>query len=106
VLLGEKESECLEVKTVMHPIWVSGTPSEKAKIELAQDVVRFTNGDVNAILVLGYREAAGGGNTVGSLTPVADSLHNIGELAVQGAPTVGAVRLLDGRGGAQSTQPG
>ena len=39
----------------MHPIWVSGTPSEKSKIEPVQDVARFANGDVNAILVLGYR---------------------------------------------------
>lgn len=76
-LIGEKESEYLEVKTAMHPIWVAGTPGEKAKIELAQDVARFANGDDDAILVIGYREATGGGNVIGSLTPVADSLLNV-----------------------------
>jgi hypothetical protein len=45
VLIGEKESEYLEVKTAMHPIWIAGTPGEKAKIELVQDVGRFANGD-------------------------------------------------------------
>lgn len=75
-LLGETESTYLEVKTAMHPIWVPGTPGEKAKIELAQDVARFANGDVEAILVVGYREATGGGNTIGSLTPVARTLLN------------------------------
>lgn len=40
VLVGEVESDFLEVKTTMHPIWISGTPGEKAKIELAQDVAR------------------------------------------------------------------
>jgi len=83
VLIGEEESEYLEVKSAMHPIWIAGTPGEKAKIELAQDVARFANGDVNAILIVGYREAGGGGNEIGSLAPVADSLLNttqIGEV--------------------------
>ena len=74
VLLGEKESDYLEVKTAMHPIWVAGTPGEKAKIELAQDIARFANGNVNALLVVGYRETNGVGSEIGSLTPVADSL--------------------------------
>lgn len=76
VLIGESESSYLEVKTTMHPIRVPGTPGEKAKIELAQDVARFANGDVDAILVIGYREASGGGNEIGSLTPVADTYLN------------------------------
>lgn len=80
VLLGEQESEYLEVKTAMHPIWVSGTPGEKAKIELAQDVARFANGDVDAILVIGYHEASGGDNEIGSLTPVVDSLLNVSQI--------------------------
>lgn len=76
VLIGESESSYLEVKTAMHPIWVSGTPGNKAKIELAQDVSRFANGDVDAILVIGYREAVGGSDEIGSLTPVTDTYLN------------------------------
>ncbi|MEV1130512.1 hypothetical protein [Agromyces sp. NPDC049794] len=81
LLIGEVESEYLEVKTAMHPIWVAGTPGEKAKIELAQDVARFANADVDAVLVVGYREAAGGGSEIGSLTPVRDSLLNKAQIS-------------------------
>jgi hypothetical protein len=76
VLLGEKESDYLEVKTAMHAIWVAGTPGEKAKIELAQDVARFANSDVDAVLVIGYRETSGGDNEIGTLTPVANQYLN------------------------------
>lgn len=76
LLIGEKESDYLEVKTAMHPIWVAGTPGEKAKIELAQDVARFANSDVDAVLVIGYRETSGGDNEIGTLTPVADQYLN------------------------------
>lgn len=76
VLIGEAESEYLEVKTAMHPIWVAGATGEKAKIELAQDVARFANGDVDAVLVVGYKEAPGGGSKIASLTPVANSYIN------------------------------
>ncbi|MCP1430428.1 hypothetical protein J3D45_002926 [Microbacterium foliorum] len=79
-LIGERESEYLEVKTTMHTIWLAGTPGERAKIELAQDVARFANGDVDAILVIGYRETSGGGNEIGRLTPVADSLLNTAQI--------------------------
>jgi len=75
-LIGEIESDYLEVKTAMHPIWVSGTPGEKAKIELTQDVARFANGDVAAVLVIGYREASGASNEIGTLTPVKDTYLN------------------------------
>ncbi|GAB3141646.1 hypothetical protein [Marisediminicola antarctica] len=80
VLLGEKESEYLEVKTQMHPISAPGDIGEKAKIELAQDVARFANGQVDAILVIGYRETSGGDNAIGSLTPVADSVLDIPQI--------------------------
>lgn len=76
LLIGEKESDYLEVKTAMHPMWVAGTPGEKAKIELAQDVARFANSDFDAVLVIGYRETSGGDNEIGSLTPVADQYLN------------------------------
>lgn len=79
-LIGENESSYLEVKTAMHPIWVSGTPGEKAKIELAQDVARFANGDVDAVLVIGYREAAKHPSQIGSLTPVADAYLNVAQI--------------------------
>ncbi len=77
LLIGEAESDYLEVKTQMHPISAPGDTGKKAKIELAQDVARFANGDVDAVLVVGYREKSGGGNGIGSLTPVADSILNI-----------------------------
>jgi hypothetical protein len=80
VLIGEKESEYLEVKTQMHAISAPGDTGKKAKIELAQDVARFANGAANAILVVGYKETTGGGNTIGSLTPVADSILNIAQI--------------------------
>ena len=80
LLIGEAESEYLEVKAAMHPIWVGGTPGEKAKIELAQDVARFANGDVDAILVIGYRETSGRGNEIGSLTPIGDRYLDIAQI--------------------------
>lgn len=80
LLIGEKESDYLEVKTAMHPIWIAGTPGEKAKIELAQDVARFANSDIDAVLVIGYRETSGGGNEIGTLTPVADEYLNTAQI--------------------------
>lgn len=84
VLLGEVESDYLEVKTAPHPIWVSGVPGERAKIELAQDIARFANGDTDAVLVVGYREAlVEGRNELAYLTPVADEhldITRVGEV--------------------------
>ena len=80
VLIGEAESDYLEVKTQMHPISAPGDTGKRAKVELAQDVARFANGDVDAILLIGYREASGGGNKIGSLTPVADTVLNIPQI--------------------------
>lgn len=74
LLVGETESDFLEVKTTMHPIGSPGANGDKAKIELAQDVARFANGEVDAVLVIGYREASGGRNEIGSVTPVANTL--------------------------------
>lgn len=76
-LIGEAESNYLEVKTQMHPISVPGDTGKRAKVELAQDVARFANGDVDAILVIGYKEVSGGGNIIGGLTPVVDTVLNI-----------------------------
>lgn len=80
VLLGEQESDYLEVKKQMHPIVAPGDTGKRAKVELAQDIARFANGDVDAVLVIGYREKAGGGNEIGTLTPVADSTLDITQI--------------------------
>lgn len=80
LLIGELESDYLEVKTQMHPISAPGETGKRAKVELAQDVARFANGEVDAVMVIGYREKSGGGNEIGSLTPVADSILNIPQL--------------------------
>ncbi|MGN7858945.1 hypothetical protein ACTJI8_00030 [Microbacterium sp. 22303] len=80
LLIGEAESGYLEVKTQMYPISAPGDTGKKAKVELAQDVARFANGDVDAVLVIGYKEAPGGANTIGSLTPVADSILNTAQI--------------------------
>ena len=71
-LFGRTESAYLEVKTAMHPIWADGAAGLRAKVELSQDVARFANGDVDAVLVIGYREADRGRGEIGSLTPVDD----------------------------------
>lgn len=56
VLVGMHESGHLEVKSSAYNINAPGQSGERQKIELAQDVARFANGDRDAILVLGYRE--------------------------------------------------
>jgi hypothetical protein len=72
-LLGETESDFLEVKTAPHAIWVSGSAGDRAKIELAQDVARFANGDTDAVLIVGYGEATvEGTKQIAHLTPVAN----------------------------------
>ncbi|UPL17333.1 hypothetical protein [Microbacterium aurugineum] len=80
LLIGESESDYLEVKTQMHAISAPGDTGKRAKVELAQDVARFANGSVDAVLVIGYREQTGGGNQIGSLTPVADAILNIPQI--------------------------
>lgn len=80
LLIGESESDYLEVKTQMHPVSAPGDTGKRAKVELAQDVARFANGAVDAVMVIGYRETSGGRNEIGSLTPVDDSILNIPQL--------------------------
>lgn len=80
LLIGETESEFLEAKAQMHPISASGKTGTKAKIELAQDVARFANGDVNAVLVVGFKEKGDGSNKIAKLTPVADNYLNIAQI--------------------------
>lgn len=80
VLIGESESDYLEVKAQMHPISAPGDTGKRAKVELAQDIARFANGDVDAVLVVGYREKSGGESQIGSLTPVADAILNSAQI--------------------------
>ncbi|GAB3610613.1 hypothetical protein GCM10027414_27390 [Humibacter ginsengiterrae] len=73
-LLGETESDFLEVKAAPHAIWVSRSAGDRAKIELAQDVARFANGDTDAVLIVGYGEATvEGTKQIARLTPVANA---------------------------------
>jgi hypothetical protein len=48
--LGQPENEWLEVKAFPYPL-----DTEAGKIELAQDIARFANGDNPALLVIGFR---------------------------------------------------
>ena len=56
LLAGIVESEWLEVKSGPYRIDEAGPTGTRSKIELAQDVARFANGDVDAILIVGIRE--------------------------------------------------
>jgi hypothetical protein len=64
LLLGHKESAFLDVKSQQYNVGVSGQPGDQQKIELAQDVARFANGDQDAVLVLGYEEGKSGQDSV------------------------------------------
>lgn len=61
LLLGLAENEWLEVKGQPYSLDAPGPAGVAAKIELAQDVARFANGDVHAVLVIGLtsRKRAG-----------------------------------------------
>jgi hypothetical protein len=56
LLIGLAENEWLEVKGSPYQINAPGPASDRSRIELAQDVARFANGDSDAILVIGFRE--------------------------------------------------
>ncbi|MGH3630134.1 MAG: hypothetical protein ACRDRL_22175 [Sciscionella sp.] len=56
LLIGLVESDWLEVKRGPYRINAQGQVSTRSKIELAQDVARFANGDVDAILIVGIDE--------------------------------------------------
>jgi hypothetical protein len=58
LVVGLPESHWFEAKSTAYPIDPrNGQASEGAKIELAQDVARFANGDCAALLVIGLRTA-------------------------------------------------
>jgi hypothetical protein len=60
LLTGLVENEWLEVKSSPYQINSAGSVSTRARIELAEDVARFANGDFDAILVIGFRERRDG----------------------------------------------
>lgn len=64
LLLGHKESAFLDVKSQQYNVGLNGEAGNRQKIELAQDVARFANGDQDAVLVLGYTEGKVGQDSV------------------------------------------
>lgn len=56
LLIGQREGAHLDVKSALYNIDAPGNVGDRQKIELAQDVVRFANGNTDAVLVLGYAE--------------------------------------------------
>ncbi|WP_353952515.1 hypothetical protein V6K52_03460 [Knoellia sp. S7-12] len=71
LLVGLSESEWFEVKAQAYNIGVPGVAGERQKIELAQDVARFANGETDALLVIGLREGKGARkHAVDAVTPV------------------------------------
>lgn len=57
VLIGMQENAYLEIKSSRYNLCAPGQVADRQKIELAQDVARFANGDTDAILLIGYEEA-------------------------------------------------
>lgn len=72
-VVGLRESEWLEVKSDGYHLG-AGSSADKArqKLELAQDVARFANGDTEAVLIVGYRtiNAPDVGEVIDKVTPV------------------------------------
>lgn len=56
LLAGLTENEWLEVKSRPYRINDAEPVSTRSRIELAQDVARFANGDADAILIVGIKE--------------------------------------------------
>jgi hypothetical protein len=71
VLIGNLEAAHFEVKSEQYNINAPGRAGERQRIELAQDVARFANGDTDAVLVLGYEEdRSNGPSEVSRLAPI------------------------------------
>lgn len=67
LLIGQLESDWLEVKSQGYDLAVGDAP----KIELAQDVARFANGTVDAVLLVGFkttRDRQMGGEAISKIT--------------------------------------
>lgn len=70
LLFGLPENEWLEVKSQPYNLQAPDREATKAKIELAQDVARFANGEGPALLVVGLRAVKEDGREViRGLTP-------------------------------------
>jgi hypothetical protein len=71
LLAGLPENEWLEVKSGPYQLSAHGSASTKSKVELAQDVARFANGDCDAVLLIGFREKKEGQTSLlAHLSPV------------------------------------
>jgi hypothetical protein len=71
LLTGLPENEWLEIKSHAYGIKLSGAPGERHKIELAQDVARFANGESDAVIVIGLKESRkDSASFVSAVTPV------------------------------------
>jgi hypothetical protein len=75
ILVGRQESDYLEVKSSQYNIKAPGQTAERQRIELAQDVARFANGDRDAVLVLGYTEKKLAGVTTVGQPALMDLTH-------------------------------
>lgn len=56
LVVGLAECEWFEIKRGLYGIGAPGSGGERQKIELAQDVARFANGQCDAVIVLGLSE--------------------------------------------------
>lgn len=88
LLLGHKESAFLDVKSQQYNVGVPGHTGDQQKIELAQDVARFANGDQDAVLVLGYEEGKSGQDSV---------IKNIKEIKLKNFDPATYENILDAR---------
>jgi hypothetical protein len=71
LLKGLEESDWLEVKSQAYRLAASAPVGERQKVELAQDVARFANGEVDGLIVLGFKESKSGSNSViGAVSPI------------------------------------
>lgn len=71
-VIGLRESEWLEVKGRPYRLSAPEGQAARHKFELAQDVARFANGDVDGVLLVGYRTDAADADVevVADLSPV------------------------------------
>jgi hypothetical protein len=71
-IVGLPESEWLEVKSRAYDLNAPTSRASREKLELAQDIARFANGEVSAVLVVGYRTErnSSGGEVIEKVTAV------------------------------------
>jgi len=106
LLIGVEEGSWFEAKSSAYNV-SNGSWVERQKIELAQDVARFANGDVDAVLILGLKESKSEKSHISEVSPVDLSVVDVEQYrsildarivpAVQGL-LVEAVELDHGKG--------